>query len=696
MSIHLNADWKRVGPVILLLILQVATSHAQKSPHSSQIDSPEALAEEVLHRFTSASAEDFNAIYPFEDGREFVQEAIKYSDRRIPGFYRILKAGENEAILMLSGHLTFGNSGDETSATRGFSELYQTQRNKNGRWYLSRQIPLDTLGMIQHQVLNVDLMPGKGMQITDTLEVLVNTSLGWAARLNHNATITSLSVDGQDSAFEFGGALLWVDAPMGRRKIVLSYAIDVAGDSTADANSGRFEEAYGHVRNQYFWHPFLWFDRGSTHFSVTVRAPLEYHIATDLDQLDFSDDQTRTVKAKTIEPTFALSLFYDRAWQPSVQQQGSLKLNLFTTPDFTPLPDSLYEDFLRTYTLLNNRFGPPSGGSVSVVQSRARNGAGWNYRTNHAMTTPRNGGGQLMRSEPYPRAWFGHEVAHGWTSPTGPAANFLREGWATYAESILLKANYGPEVEQNFWESQRNRYETWSKENQNTILNDPHNSGIAYHKGAWIFRMLEHMLGTEVFNKGLRAYIQIRPGDVAGTEEFIAALSDAASYDVSPLIRPWIEAPAIPDIQTHLKDKKVIFTQRGPVFEMQVAVELSTLQGVVRRSVLLSMPSDTLDVSDLAPVTAVRIDPEHQFLLKRNWGNAVRFQLRAPDAKEVYLSADFANNPVSASRDGDFWIVDVLLTEGRYYWRWIVDGERRNIEAREVLPVLRLRTTYPD
>ncbi len=38
---------------------------------------------------------------------------------------------------------------------------------------------------------------------------------------------------------------------------------------------------------------------------------------------------------------------------------------------------------------------------------------------------------------------MGHEIGHVWTMAQ-PAANFLNEGWATYAESLILDKEFGP------------------------------------------------------------------------------------------------------------------------------------------------------------------------------------------------------------------------------------------------------------
>ncbi|MGH6740614.1 MAG: hypothetical protein ACREDY_16585, partial [Bradyrhizobium sp.] len=75
------------------------------------------------------------------------------------------------------------------------------------------------------------------------------------------------------------------------------------------------------------------------------------------------------------------------------------------------------------------------------------------------------------------------------------------------------------------------------------------------------------------------------------------------------------------------------------------------------------------------------VDPDHHFLLKRHWGEQVRFTLHAPQAKTVELAGNFVAKPIPATRDGDLWTVTMPMTEGRYIWLWRVDGKNPSDEA---------------
>ena len=336
-----------------------------------------------------------------------------------------------------------------------------------------------------------------------------------------------------------------------------------------------------------------------------------------------------------------------------------------------------------------------------MVQGRARGVGGWLYRSNDLIVAGVVGGPTSTRG-PRPRAYFGHEVSHGWTSPTGPATNFLMEGWATYAESLLLKDEFGAEVEGDFWESQRNNYFTGGFEGRNTILKDPNNSEVAYSKGSWILRMLRDFIGDAAFEKGMRDYMKIRPGQPAGLEEFTAAMSAASGRDIGLFLKPWVSEPIIPDVATRIENQRLILTQTGPQFELPLEIELITVKGSIRKTIHLLHKEESVDVSDLGAVTAVRIDPDHRLLIQRHQGEVVHLELNAPEAKKVQVNGDFTSKPIDAKLVDGIWRVDLQLTEGRYFWYWIIDGKIQTradgtqaIEIRTVQPLQALASAYP-
>ena len=371
---------------------------------------------------------------------------------------------------------------------------------------------------------------------------------------------------------------------------------------------------------------------------------------------------------------------------PATTRIGDLRFETLLTPGFRFSHDSLAALVAREYRLLTPRFGEPQAPSryLLAVESRFVKGSGFTVRMNNAVVS---GDNATRLDEPVlgPSAGFAHEVAHGWTmESSGPAANFLQEGWATYCESLVLGDLYGQAAAAAVWERLSTAYFGGQDrsgfqggfEGRQSLLGDPDNGRIHYYKGSWIFHSLEYVLGDSVFDRGMRAFVRHAGYGPNGYQELIADLSKAAGRDVSSLVMPWLTEKYVPDVDAVVSGASVIVTQRQATrpFDLPLEVALTTSTGVVRRPVHLTRKADTIDVSSLPGLSEARVDPDHHFLLRRHWGDTARFALRAPTAKTVELMGSFLAKPVVATRNGDTWTVELPLPEGRYVWLWRVDG----------------------
>ena len=150
--------------------------------------SPQELANSILQLWTSDSATAFASLFPFREGQEIRSNAAKAKLERTKGLSSVVHADQKRAALLLSGVPLTGNSGDDTIYGMGFSAVYEALAD-GGRWRLERQIPLDEMGQILTQRLNVSLRPGYGVDVEDQFRVRVKGGNGFAARLNHRANL---------------------------------------------------------------------------------------------------------------------------------------------------------------------------------------------------------------------------------------------------------------------------------------------------------------------------------------------------------------------------------------------------------------------------------------------------------------------------------------------------------------------------
>jgi hypothetical protein len=687
----------------------VATTVATPLPVETGAPTPDSLVHLVLARFATGTSAAFDSVYPDPLGRTVVQGAAQRKLLRTPGLGRVLWSDASRAVVLISGTVHDGDAtgietgSDETNRVRRLSGLYEARRTGDA-WTLARQIPFDTLNFIRDQVLHVDIQPGKLSRIVDTLTIEIGSPYGFGARLNNANVLARVTLDGRPAHYALGGGVLWIDAhgasPAHRSRLVLAYSIPAqhetkkaTGDSAnvAPATTPDTLPAYGAMNNTDAWHPFFNYDSGNdfAQLTVTVTIPSQYQLTTSVPQTETVRDGVRTVHGTSVHPQFLLALLYDRDWKPVTTSVngGEFTLETFFTPHFHFTHDTIAKTAALVYRTLVPRFGEPQAPSkyLAVVEDRGLGHGGWAVRMNNAVIS---GDNATMLDEPDlgPSFAFGHEVSHGWTmNSSGLAANFLQEGWATFCESLLLRAEYGPNEERNFWERMRNSYVTGLDragflggfEGKQSIIDNPDNGRIHYSKGSWILHQLDEVLGDSTYDLGIRYFIANNGRGPNGYPEFIADMSRAAGRGLTSFIMPWLSGKYIPDVEARVEGSSLIVTQSQPdvVFDLPLDVAIVSGTDTVHQSVHLTSRADTVAVANAAGATRVIVDPDHHFLLRRHWGETKTFTLHAPNGKSVEISGNFISKPVAATRSGDDWTVEMPIPEGRYLFLWRVDGK---------------------
>lgn len=576
-------------------------------------ESPQELADRVSQAWAAGADREFAAVVPFREAQDVTALATRNHWSRGAGIGQVIRNSEGKAVLVLGGVPLTGNSGDDTYFGWSFSGLYEASA-VDGRWRLTRQIPLEETGSVISQRLQVRVRPGRGLDVEDRLIVRSNGSNGFAARLNHHAKLQEVTSGRGSVAHHFGGSLLWADLPQGTSELVLRYSIAVETE-TPDPNSGRFTERFGHVRNQYFWHPLFDFQNPADQadFEAEVRIPKEYALTTSLPQTERIDGDDRIIEAKSIQRTMALSLAYDRDWKVVRETANGVQLELFVTPDFRPEPTSVVQEFRSVHSLLASRFGEPGGGYLAIVQLRGYPTNGWRFNSNQGVFAEGSPGYFSLKDPP--SAHLGHEIGHLWTQGAGPAANFLREGWATYVESLVLEQEYGADTARLFWKEQARLYFQFF-DGRRSILEEKFNSNLHYNKGSWIFRMLESAVGTDAFRSAMREYSRRSLAGEATWEVLAECFQKqkGADFDARGFLLPWLQEKSAPDLRTQVAGRRVNVRVQPPFTVLPVVVEAKTMQGTERQTVWVRGGEATVEFG--GDVTEVRLDPDELLLAR--------------------------------------------------------------------------------
>jgi hypothetical protein len=582
--------------------------------HGGAQSTPDELAKRVAQLWETGSGAEFAAVYPFREGRELHAGITRAKVGRTKGLSAVIDKGEKRAVLLLASAPLTGNSGDDTIYGMEYSGVYESLA-ENGVWRLERRLPLEDFGAILSHRLKVAVRPGQGLEVEDRLRVSSN-GRGFVARLNHAAQLHSVKTGGVDVQHHWGGGLLWIGVRRGESEVTLKYTLDV-DTSPKQPNSGCFKSDFGHVRNQYFWHPVFSFSSNADQadFEIEATIPKDFKLTTSIPQDERVVGEERVIQGKTVQRTFALTLAYDREWTAAVETAGKTRLVLFVTPEFRPTPAAVAKEFRAVHTLLASRFGEPNNGYSAIVELRANPGNHWHFNSNQAAFAAGSPGHFSVNGDK-PSASLAHEIGHFWTRGAGPAANFLREGWATYVESLALEQEFGPTTSAAFWKHQaRSYFELY--EGKAAMLGSSNSSNLNYHKGGWVFRMLEEAAGREGFQKAMAEYSR---RSLAGEAEW-DTLADCfqkqngVDFDVRQFLLPWLQEKTAPQLTATVNGRSVTVSQQGPQFILPVTLQATTATGVERKRVWLRGDKATIEFTD--SVSSVRIDPDEWLLLRR-------------------------------------------------------------------------------
>lgn len=553
----------------------------------------------------------------------FDQDEVSAQDRQIsPPKILVRDDRGGTAIILVGAGITpaaAANSGDRTSYSASWSGLYEARRSTNG-WRLEKRLPIALNNRLLAHDIDLRIDPKTGLTVVDTMSVNVASPYGFTSVFNSDAQVTKLTVDGRSRPFAHDQGILWVDSRPGKQRISIHYRLPMKDGEIG--NSSGWNQHAGHVRNQFYWHPFFGFGQPNSLASFHVKASIDarYRLALDLPQSDKVAKGQRITEGQTPFPSPALSFAFDDSWDPTHFDVAGMRLNLFATRDFKPSADELRPYFEHTVESLQRRFGKPPVTDTKIVQARLRDGEGWHFLSNQAIFAGKNAGRMVRVTDFLPmREYLGHEISHLWTHPSGPATNLFMEGWATYAESLLIQDSFGTDAEHQFWEDQARLYANSDSAKSTALSADPSNSGVSYSKGSWLLHMIEQMVGASKFDVAIRAFSAL-PHDQATYQGFLAGFGERKA-DVERFSKPWYEEIGLPNLKVGQEGGALFVRQPAPFYWLpKVDVRLIDSGG---RSVISTIdvdgPRTAIPTHDLDDIQSIEIDPFHHLLLAQRF-----------------------------------------------------------------------------
>jgi hypothetical protein len=107
---------------------------------------------------------------------------------------------------------------------------------------------------------------------------------------------------------------------------------------------------------------------------------------------------------------------------------------------------------------------------------------------------------------------------------------------------------------------------------------------VGYHKAAMVFLMLRDAIGTEAFDRALRAFWREHRGGAASWDDLRAAFEAASKRDLAPYFAQWLDRAGAPSLRlasaTAVRDGArwrvdVELTQSAPAYRLRVPLALA-------------------------------------------------------------------------------------------------------------------------
>jgi aminopeptidase N len=239
---------------------------------------------------------------------------------------------------------------------------------------------------------------------------------------------------------------------------------------------------------------------------------------------------------------------------------------------------------------------------------------------------------------------FAHEMAHGWwgnlVGTDGPGSILCSESLAQYGAVIAIETLEGVDARNEFLRYSRTGYSglqcangyfyMW-REGHDKPMRDLESGGWDHNlsdaKGHWVYHMLRHRVGDEVFFATLRGMIEDFAGLPMTLDDMRAAFIAAApDQSLEAFFTQWLDRAGAPVLDFDwwaIENGKgvridIAQTQPGEPFHLDLDVEIEFLDGDPRTEVIeLREMTQTFRIeTDKRPV-AIRLDPRYRQLIWR-------------------------------------------------------------------------------
>jgi len=270
-------------------------------------------------------------------------------------------------------------------------------------------------------------------------------------------------------------------------------------------------------------------------------------------------------------------------------------------------------------------FGPLVQPKFNIVEAADAN---WPSRWGVGVLMMSNG---QFRPD-YDQSALAISLAHQWFplkfAIADPARDaWLSDGFATFAsllygEKNLPPAAYQEQIDKALVKALSSQSSISVTEAGKLERESPEHRALVQYKGAYIFRMLQWVIGDEKFSDFVTKYVQRFQNTPASTDAVKKLASEVAGDDLTYFFEQWLVDTGVPEMKStsriyRVKDGYSIegeITQDLDLFRMPVEIEVETDGDPEYQRVEVARKASELNIMTKRKPRAINIDPRKKIL----------------------------------------------------------------------------------
>ncbi len=499
--------------------------------------------------------------------------------------------------------------------------------------------PPSAVKVISHN-LTITISPfARTLRGTDTIKILPQ---GGRLRLvlNRKARLQRLRLNGKRPHYSvknlkepsFKEIIIDVAQKKGRKKpLTLSISFNETFGSIASAekkikrgisyvNVGVMGRRGVFLPSYSYWYPHV--EDGTAQYNISINMPKGYTTVAEGDWLLHMSSADRTFdRWKTTRPVDGLDLVSSRFRVKKTIHNGVKIYTFFLKRDskLSALYTKKTGGYLDLYSKL---FGEYPFKKFAVVESFLPTGYG--------MPSFTLLGSKVLRLPFIPDTSLGHEIAHSWWGNSvfiDAAYGNWSEALTTYTADYLYEREKGEKEARTFRFRKLEGYRNFAGKDAPSLRDfkyatEPAERAVGYNKGVMVFSMLEDLLGSGTFEKGLREFYKKNAFRRATWLDIEAALEDASGKDLKGFFSEWLERPGGPELELRGVSEResgegyetaFTITQKAPPYKLSLLARITTTDGkVIEKKIEIKKEKNRVSIETTGRPSLLEVDPDYR------------------------------------------------------------------------------------